>query len=142
MGSLESADTSRNLARFAAFVALVVGVFVLAGWSADLETLTNIVPGWPRMVRLTALCFILCGASLWLATAGAGRASMALAGIVAPCGTAMLIAHGSYWNVYIDNLSLAPVPAAVEGMSPPRMAAATALGFLLLGLSLLFAVPP
>ena len=66
MGPSESADSSRNFARFAAFVALVVGCFVLAGWQLDMETLTNLVPGWPRMVRLTALCFILSGASLWL----------------------------------------------------------------------------
>jgi PAS domain S-box-containing protein len=141
MGPSESADSSRNFARFAAFVALIIGSFVLAAWSLDLETLTNIVPGWPRMVRLTALGFILCGASLWLATAGLARWSMALGGIAAASGTIVLIAYGSYWNVYFDNLSLAAVPAAVEGMSPPRMAPATALGFQLLGLSLLFAAP-
>ena len=141
MVSAESADSSLFLARFAAFVAIIVGVFVLLGWWLDMEPLTNIVPGWPRMVRLTALCFMMCGASLWLATAGSGRASMLLAGIVAACGTAVLIAYGSYWNVYLDNLSLAPVPATVEGMSPPRMAPATAFGLQLLGLSLLFAVP-
>ena len=141
MGPSESANSSRNLARFAAFVALVVGGFVLAGWWLDMEMLTNIVPGWPRMVRLSALCFLLCGGSLWLATLGGARASMVLAAIAAACGTTMLLAHGAYWNAYIDNLSMGPVPAAVDGMSPPRMAPATALGFQLLGLSLLFAAP-
>src|SRR5690349_5212365 len=141
MGPSESADTSRNFARFAAFVALVVGLFVLAGWSLEMETLTNIVPGWPRMVRLTALSFILCGASLWFATMGAARASTVLAAIAAAGGTLMLIAYGSYWNVYLDNLSMAPVPGVIDGLSPPRMAPATAIGFQLLGLSLVFAVP-
>src|SRR3954468_14349364 len=141
MGSLESADSSRNFARFAAFVALVVGCFVLAAWQLDMETLTNFVPGWPRMVRLTALGFILSGASLWLASVGAARSSMVFAAIVAASGTLVLIAQGSYWNVYLDDLSLAPVPAALDGMSAPRMAPATAFGFLMLGLSLLFAVP-
>jgi PAS domain S-box-containing protein len=141
MDPSESADSSRNLARFAAFVALVVGCFVLAGWELDMETLTNLVPAWPRMVRLTASCFLLSGASLWLATVGAARTSMVFAALVAACGALMLIAHGSYWNVYLDNLSIGPVPAAIEGLSAPRMAPATALGFLMLGLSLVFAVP-
>ncbi|HKU90704.1 MAG TPA: PAS domain S-box protein [Steroidobacteraceae bacterium] len=141
MGPSDSADSSRNLARFAAFVALVVGGFVMAGWWLDMEMLTNIVPGWPRMVRLSALCFMVCGGSLWLGTLGASRSSMGLAAIAAASGTLMLLAHSAYWNVYIDNLSMAQVPAAVEGMSPPRMAPATALGFQLLGLSLVLAVP-
>src|SRR4051812_43481491 len=140
MGPSESADSSRNFARFAAFVALVVGCFVLAGWQLDMETLTNLVPGWPRMVRLTALCFLLSGASLWLATVGAARSSMVFGALVAACGLLMSIAQGSYWNVYLDNLSIGPVPAAPEGLSAPRMAPATAFGFLVLGLSLLFSV--
>jgi PAS domain S-box-containing protein len=141
MGLTQGAESSRNLARFAAFVALVVGAFVLAGWSLELETLTNIVPGWPRMVRLTALCFMLSGAALWLATSGVARISMPIGALVAVLGTLMVFAHGSNWNLYLDQLSLAPLPAAIDGMPPPRMAPATAFGFQLLGLSLLFAVP-
>jgi PAS domain S-box-containing protein len=141
MALSESADSGRNLARFAAFVALIVGVFVLAGWSLDMEQLTNIVPGWPRMVRLTAVGFILAGASLWMACSGAARTAMGAAGVIAMLGTVMVLAHGSYWNVYLDQLSLGPIPAAVDGMPPPRMAPATAFGFQLLGLSLLFAGP-
>ena len=60
----ESAEPSRNLAQFVAFVALAVGLFVLAGWAFGMEQLTNIVPTWPRMVRLTALSFILVGLRL------------------------------------------------------------------------------
>ena len=68
MGPPESADSSRTLARFAAFVSLTVGMFVLAGWLMDLEQLTNIVPGWPRMSMLSASTFVLAGVTLWLAT--------------------------------------------------------------------------
>ena len=141
MGPPQSVDSSRNLARFAAFVALIVGVFVLAGWSLDLDTLTNIVPGWPRMVRLTASCFILSGASLWLATSGAARASMVVGALVAALGGLMVIVLGSGSNLYLDNLSFAPLPPAVDGVPPSRMAPATAFGFLLLGLALVFAAP-
>ena len=66
MGPTESADSGRNLARFAAFVSLTVGLFVFAGWFLDLEQLTNIVPGWPRMPMLTAAAFMLAGVALWL----------------------------------------------------------------------------
>ncbi len=106
-----------------------------------MEQLTNIVPGWPRMVRLTAVGFILAGASLWMACSGATRTSMSVAGVIALLGTVMVLALGSYWDVYLDQLSLGPIPPAVDGMPPPRMAPATAFGFQLLGLSLLFAGP-
>jgi PAS domain S-box-containing protein len=141
MSLSQGAESSRNLARFAALVALVVGAFVLAGWSLDMEALTNLAPGWPRMVRLTALCFMLAGVSLWLANAGMARISMLIGALVAALGTMMVMAHGSSWNLYLDQLSTAALPAAIDGMPPPRMAPATAFGFQLLGLSLLFAVP-
>ena len=135
MGISESADPGRNLARFAAFVALIVGVFVLAGWSLDMEQLTNIVPGWPRMVRLTAVAFMLAGASL---VAGVQRcrahvherwpALLAMpryrhgARARARAGTSISIS--CRWR---------PIPPAVDGMPPPRMAPATAFAFPLLG---------
>ena len=141
MGPSESAEPGRNLARFAAFVAMIVGVFVLAGWALDLEQVTYLVPGWPRMVRLTALCFILSGAALWLACAGYARLAMTGAVLVAALGAMLLLVHGSYINVYLDQLTFADIPPAVDGMSASRMAPATALGFVTLGLSLLFAMP-
>ena len=72
----ESADSSLFLARFAAFVAFIVGAFVLAGWALDMEALTNIAPPWPRMARLTALTFILAGVALWLVVLRATRAAL------------------------------------------------------------------
>jgi PAS domain S-box-containing protein len=141
MGPSESAEPGRNLARFAAFVAMIVGVFVLAGWTFDLEQVTFLVPGWPRMVRLTALCFILSGATLWLACAGYARLTKAGAALIAALGAAVLLVHGSYINVYLDQLTFENIPPAVDGMSAARMAPATAIGFATLGLSLLFAMP-
>src|SRR5262249_32017454 len=141
MGPSESAEPGRNLARFAAFVAMIVGVFVLAGWSFDMEQVTYVVPGWPRMVRLSALGFVLSGTTLWLICGGYRRVAMAGAALVAMLGLLVLLVHGSYLNVYLDQLSFAEIPAAVEGMAPSRMAPATALGFVALALSLFFAVP-
>ena len=79
MGSPESAEQSRYFAQFAAFVALSFGLFVLAGWAFDMEQLTNIVPSWPKMVKLTALSFVLAGVSLWLATVDARVPAMGTA---------------------------------------------------------------
>src|SRR5262245_46171064 len=91
MVSAESADSSLFLARFAAFVAVIVGVFVLMGWWLDLEPLTNILPSWPRMARLSATTFILAGAALWLASSGATRAVQVVAGIVTAIGLVVLV---------------------------------------------------
>ncbi len=141
MGPSESAEPGRNLARFAAFVAMIVGVFVLAAWWLDMEQVTYLVPGWPRMVRLTALGFILSGVALWLACTSYARATMACAALVGALGLVYLLVNGSYLNVYLDQLTLAEIPPAVDGMSASRMAPITAFGFLALGLSLLLAVP-
>ena len=70
----ESAESSR-LAPFVAFVSVAVGVFVFAGWTLDMEPLTNLVPGWPRMSRLTALAFIVAGAAVWLAAQSRDKAA-------------------------------------------------------------------
>ena len=43
-------------------VFLVCGI-ALAGWLLDLPVLASIVPGWPRMALIVALCFLLCGAA-------------------------------------------------------------------------------
>src|SRR4051812_15091838 len=43
-------------------VFLVCGV-ALAGWLLNLPVLGSIVPGWPRMALVVALCFLLCGAA-------------------------------------------------------------------------------
>ena len=71
------AEISRN----SSFVSVTVGVFVLTGWSLDMEQLTNIVPGLAAHARLTALHSSSPGAALWLAHRS-GRGCRAL---VAPC---------------------------------------------------------
>ncbi|HEV8441923.1 MAG TPA: PAS domain S-box protein [Steroidobacteraceae bacterium] len=132
---------SSFLARFAAFVAIMVGVFVLAGWSLDMVQLTNLVPTWPHMVRLSALCFVFSGAGLWAMSVRARWPAMALASLLVAIALLMLAGYAANWNVYLDQLSLAEIPASIGGQPAPRMSPATAWGFLLLGLSLLLALP-
>jgi PAS domain-containing protein len=142
MGSLESAEPSRFFAKFAAFVALAVGLFVLAGWAFDMDQLTNIVPSWPQMVRLTAISFVISGLALWLATIDVRTPAITAAALLALVGLLILVRNVSGWNAYLEQLTLAPRPAAIDGGAPARMAPATALNFTLLGLSLLLAQRP
>ena len=142
MGPPESADSSRTLARFAAFVSLTVGMFVLAGWLMDLEQLTNIVPGWPRMSMLSASTFVLAGVTLWLATLRAVPAATTAASVLAGIGLLILVRDAFGWNVQLEQFSLAPIPADTDVPSPVRMPPATAISFALLGLSLILSLRP
>jgi PAS domain S-box-containing protein len=136
-----SADSSRFLARFAAFVAVIIGVFVLMGWWLDMEPLTNIVAAWPRMARLSALTFILAGVALWLLTAGAARTALGFAGAVTAIGLLVLLTRMAGSQSPVEDGLLALVPSTVPGQETVRTAPATAMAFLLYGASLIFAVP-
>src|SRR5690349_17682391 len=130
------------LARFAAFVAMMVGTFVLAGWALDMDQITNLAPGWPRMVKLTAVCFVLIGAALWAITLRARVPAMMLAALVALVSLTILIGYAAHWDVHLDQLTLAAIPPSSDGEPTARMVPATAVGLLLLGLSLLLALLP
>jgi PAS domain S-box-containing protein len=142
MGPTESADSGRNLARFAAFVSLTVGLFVLTGWFLDLEQLTNIVPGWPRMPMLTAAAFMLAGVALWLTTLRTVPAATAAAALLTAIGLLILLRNALGWNVHIEQFTLAAIPADSDSPPPARMAPATACAFVLLGLSLMLSLRP
>jgi PAS domain S-box-containing protein len=141
MAYSESAESSR-LAQFVAFVALAVGLFVFAGWSFGMEQLTNIVPTWPQVVRLTALAFIVSGIALWLATIQARTPAIVAAALLTAIGMLVVLRYATGWDLYVDQLSLAQMPEVIDGNTPPRMALASALAFALLGASLLFAQHP
>ena len=133
----ESADSSRYFARFAAFIALAVGVFVYFGWVFGLEQLTNLVPGWPRMSRLTALEFVAAGSALWLTTVEARRSAIGVSLLLIAAALLVLFRYIFGWDLYFDQLSLAPMPVNPDGSLPPRMAPSTAIAFCLFGLSLI-----
>jgi PAS domain S-box-containing protein len=137
----DSADSSRYLARFAAFVALTVGLFVFAGWLLDLEQLTNIAPHWPRMPMLAAAAFMLNGAALWLITMRAVHPAIAASILLTLIGLLVMLRDATGWDAHLDQFSLAMIPAGGELLPPPRMAPATALAITLLGVSLLLSFP-
>jgi PAS domain S-box-containing protein len=136
MGSAEESRAAAVFARVTAFAAVAGGVIVLGGWALDLPHFTSVVPGWPNMVRATALAFVLYGIALWLITAGQRPLAALLAGAAIVVGAAVLARNLFDLPLYLDQLSFAAMP---RDPSAPRMAVATALGLVLLGTSLLFA---
>ena len=142
MSISESPEPSRNLAQFVSFVAVAAGLFVLAGWAFGMEQLTNILPAWPRVVRLTALAFILSGAALWLGTIQARVPAIIAAALLTILTVLVLLKNAVGWDVYLDQLSFAQMPQIIDSNTPPRMALASALAFMLLGISLLLAQHP
>ncbi len=132
----DGAERGRFLAQLAAFIALAVGFLAFAGWLFDIGSLTNIAPQWPRMAKLTALAFVLAGVTLWLATSNAKPATTVAATLLAVVGATILIRNLSGWDLYLDQLSLGPLPTPSNGIDTVRMAPATAFAFTLLGLSI------
>src|SRR4051794_17050229 len=62
----------RSASVIAAFVALM-GALVLTGWTLDLEVLKRVLPGMVAMNPVTAIAFLLAGASLSLGARSGGE---------------------------------------------------------------------
>jgi hypothetical protein len=52
------------LSLIAGGVVIVVACYAMLAWIIDIDFLRNAIPGWPKMMPVTALCFMLCGFSL------------------------------------------------------------------------------
>src|SRR4051812_19932504 len=110
MVSHASAEPSRFFARFVALLSVAFGAFIPAGWLFGFDALTNLVPGWPRVSRLTALGFLFAGLALWLATTDRTRLASLAAVVPIAAGLLALLRYALNWDVYIDQLSLGPFP--------------------------------
>jgi PAS domain S-box-containing protein len=130
MVSPESAEPTRILARFAAFIAIGVGLLVSTGWVFDVEQLTTLLPSWTKMAPLTAANFIVAGAALLFAVQRLRHAALVAAAILVLVGLIALIFDTSAWQIHLER---------AHGHPPTPMASASAIAFTLFGLSLLFA---
>lgn len=137
MGIQPSATPHKYFAQFTAFLTLAFGAFIFAGWVFGMDSLTNIVPGWPRVSRLSALSFVLCGLALWMCTLQRRYLAIAFSVLLTGIGVLVLCRYAFDWHAYIDGLSLAPMPMSDNGVLPPRMVPSTAAAFCLFGLSIL-----
>jgi signal transduction histidine kinase/ActR/RegA family two-component response regulator len=130
-------------------IAFLVAILVLFGWLLGIASLTNIVPEWPRMVPLTACCFTLIAASLWLNVPrvaalehpngqqyirpGRERVAVSCASLAALIGLVRLVAHLAGWQLGLDSLGLRSLSTMFGASAPATMSPATALAFALLG---------
>ncbi len=130
----------RTISKIAGAIAIFIGALVLVGWLTNSTALKSIFTGLATMKANTALAFILSGLSLLLLTgSGVGKRPLRIAQILASTSALIgLLTLSEYlfnWNLGIDQLLFKDLAG---GTSPPgRMAIATALNFLILGLALL-----
>jgi PAS domain S-box-containing protein len=122
----------QTLPAVAAWLAIVTGAVVLAGWALDVPLLKTILPASVPMKANTALAFILAGTALMLAGRPTGRA--AGAGVLL-LGAATLSEYVVGWDLRLDELLFRDPETPFRG--PGRMALATAIAFVALGTALL-----
>ena len=130
----------RAWAKLASGLVILIGGIVILGWLLDIPTLKSISPAWVTMKANTAVGLVLGGTSLWLLSSGTRRScryAQILAAIVLGLGLLTLIQYLFSVNLGIDQLLFRESAGAVGTSAPGRMAANTALNFLLLGSSLL-----
>ena len=126
----------------ASAAAVFVGTTVVLGWTFDVQLLKSILPGLVSMKVNAAAAFILTGTALGLSTmrrpsrfrrAGAVAASLAVALI----GGVTLAEYALDANLGIDELIMADNQPHDSTLYPGRLAPATAISFLLLGIAFL-----
>jgi PAS domain S-box-containing protein len=151
-------NAATRFARLIGAIALLTSLLVLAGWVLGIVAITSIVPGWPRMVALTAAAFVFASVALCLAlplptaenrvsvreAAASLRSQIFLAcsGLVALIGLVRLAAYWFGWNVGRLESLLLSSPATHGRALNGGMSPATALGFALLGAALLLVRNP
>jgi PAS domain S-box-containing protein len=126
-------------ARTIGVVGVLASVTVLSGWLIGVPALTSLVHDWPQMAPLTAICVALCGAAIFAATtAWDARITIVCAGLATLIGLIRLAVYLFGWHLQLDDLALQDI-AAMHGMRPGTMSPATALGYALLGGTVLLA---
>jgi PAS domain S-box-containing protein len=128
------------LSGVAGVLVIVAGVLVLAGWLFEIERLKRVGQGYVAMNPLTAICFILCGAGLWLMNSPSPRA-LRLSGIIGVAVflicTLKFISVFISWDFPLDRLFF-PDELQEEKLDLyNRMAPNTAFCFMLASLAIL-----
>lgn len=111
---------------------MALGLLVLLGWATDIDTLQSVVPGLATMKANTAVCFALAGAALLLRDRRTWRT--ACGAILCAVAALTLCEYLFGCDLGLDQL-LFRDPGHPETVHPGRMVWATALGFLMSGVS-------
>ena len=133
----------RIVAQVTGGLAIAAATTVLLGWILGVPALMSIVPGWPAMAPLTAVLFLVAGASLLLVATPTSerphlvRLSRVAAGLTVGLALARLLAHVLGVSLDLDTLGLhgARLGSAAAGHTAP----ATAASFALIGSALALA---
>lgn len=128
-------------------IAIAISSLDLIGWALHLSFLTSVMPQWPTMKPITAICFLVLGISLWLLRepSGAGlesdserkAVSLGLAAAVSCVGVATLGEYLTGFDFGFEGLLFHDSVVAAKEVHPGRMAAATAICLTSIGLSLM-----
>ncbi len=118
-----------------AALVILLGAAVLCGWALDVPLLKSISTAWVTMKANTAVCFALAGVALWFSAVPRLRGPAAALVVLIAALTLAQYIFGA--DVRIDQLLFKEV-APIQTSNPGRMAPATALNFILIGLALLF----
>ncbi|MEH2011925.1 MAG: PAS domain S-box protein [Nostoc sp.] len=163
--------TNSLVAKVASLLAVFVGSLVLVGWWLGIEVLKRGFPGSPATMKVnTALCFVLCGVSLWLFLRGGGNNSkfkiqvalsahqrcdsklfprfptLLISRVCAIAATTIAVLtvceYLFGWNLGIDELLSRDSLTSIATLRPGRMGVNTALNFMLVGVALQIVVDP
>ena len=113
---------------------MLVGALVLFGWVFDFPALTDLVSGSVTMKANAALCFVLCGAAMWLLQMRGRHAGRTERVCALAAGGIALLTLGEYatgWNLGIDEFLVHDTGPAVATSHPGRMGPNTAISFVL-----------
>lgn len=107
----------------------------MLGWFLDIAVIKSLGPGFSTMKFNTALCFLLAGGSLWVASRDIESKTLiilrhALSGSILMIGFLSIAQYQFNWNLGIDQILVKDDDSDVF---PGRMSFATGFAFTLLG---------
>ncbi len=134
----------RILSIAAASSCALIGLVVLVGWSAGIESLIQIRPNYPAMNPTTAICFVMIGLALAISSArpdrtASRRIAACLAGGTALIGAARVMESFFSMELHVDRLLYATTLSDPSHIHT-RMAPSTAALFLAFGVAIPCAV--
>ncbi|MEH2121522.1 MAG: PAS domain S-box protein [Nostoc sp.] len=163
--------TNSLVGKVASAITVFVGSLVLIGWWFGIEVLKRGFLGSPATMKVnTALCFVLCGVSLWLFLRAGGNNSkfkiqvaleahqrcdsklfphfptLIISRVCAIAATTIAVLtvceYLFGWNLGIDELLSRDSLTSIATLRPGRMGVNTALNFMLVGVALQIVVNP
>jgi signal transduction histidine kinase/PAS domain-containing protein/ActR/RegA family two-component response regulator len=143
------------IAKLVAVLTAAGGAVVLLGWKFDVAEIKSVLPVWRKMAPLTALNFLLVGASLWciVAETAGRRAETGAARALSPmarCGLALAATVVLLSLVMVGTLLLYPdarfdmllFSEPADELLPTKIANMTIVNFIIIGSALLVALIP